>query len=80
MQIVVERIRPVEINAVATAAEPEAGQQARQPEHVIPMHMGDEDSAQLGQAQITAHELVLGAFTAVKQPQFGALRQTDRHC
>jgi hypothetical protein len=39
------------------------------------MHVGDEDAAKLTGFEVAAEELMLSALTAVKQPDFGTLRE-----
>ena len=41
------------------------------------MHVGDENTADLAGAQVAAEKLLLGAFATVKEPNFGALGQTE---
>ena len=43
------------------------------------MHVGDEDAPQLADPQIAAQKLMLGALTAVEQPELRALRQAQGH-
>ena len=66
LEVVAQWVGAVEIDAAAGAIQPQAGQEPRQAEHVIPMHVGDEDAPQLAHPQFAAQELVLGAFTAVE--------------
>ena len=48
IEVTLQRVRPVEIHPCGAAAgEPEAGEQTRQAEHVVAMHVGDEHPAQL---------------------------------
>ena len=55
IEITLQRVRPVEIHPCGAAAgEPEAGEQTRQAEHVVAVHVGDEHPPQLRQPQITA--------------------------
>jgi hypothetical protein len=46
---------------------------------VVTVHVGNEDSPQLGHPQRTAQKLVLGAFPAVEQPELGALGKAHGH-
>ena len=80
LQVGIQGVRSVEINPITAAAQAQAGQQSGQPEHVISMHVRDEHPAQLRQAQVAAQKLMLGAFPAVKQPEFRSLRQAQRDC
>jgi hypothetical protein len=61
------------------AGESQTGQQARQAKDVVAVHVGNEDSPQLGHPQRTAQKLVLGAFPAVEQPELGALGKAHGH-
>ena len=65
-QVIAQRIGSVEIDPGAAARQPQAGQQPRQAKDMVSMHVGDEDSPQLGDPEVTAQKLVLGALTTVK--------------
>ena len=56
----------IEVHPIAGSRHAKAGQQARQAEDVVSVHVGDEDAPQLRDPQLAAKELVLGAFTAVE--------------
>ena len=43
---------------------------------MVAVHVGDENTADLAGAQIATEKLLLGAFAAVEEPNFGALGQT----
>lgn len=43
------------------------------------MHVGDKDAGDLANFQVTAKELMLGAFATVKQPHFCTLGQAQRN-
>lgn len=43
---------------------------------MIAVHVGNEDAAQLAYFEVTALELVLGSFSAVKEPEFRFLGKT----
>ncbi len=79
LKVVAQGVRPIQIHAGAGARQPEAGQQARQSEDVVAVHVGDEDPAQLAHPQFAAQELVLGGLAAVEQPELAALGQPQRH-
>ena len=78
-QVIAQRIGSVEIDPGAAARQPQAGQQPRQAKDMVSMHVGDEDPPQLGNPEVTAQKLVLGALTTVKQPELGPLRQAHGH-
>ncbi|CAI8166509.1 MAG: Uncharacterised protein [Synechococcus sp. CC9902] len=76
LQKAFQGVRSVEVNSlIAVPGQSQAGQETGQTEDMISMHVGDEHPSQLGQPQIAAQELMLGAFTAVEQPHLRALRQ-----
>lgn len=43
---------------------------------MIAVHVGNEDAAKLAYFEVTALELVLGSFSAVKEPEFRFLGKT----
>ena len=79
LQKIPQGVGPIEIDALAGASHAQAGQEARQPKHVVTVHVGNKDAAELGHPQLAPQELVLGGFAAVEQPQLGALRQPEGH-
>jgi hypothetical protein len=46
---------------------------------MIAVQMCDEDTRDLTDLHIAVKELMLRRFAAIKEPHFGALRQTQRH-
>lgn len=43
---------------------------------MVAVHVGDENTANLTGAQIASEKLLLSAFAAVEEPNFGALGKT----
>ncbi len=46
---------------------------------MVAMHVANEHSSELRQTQIAAQELMLSAFSAIKQPQLSSLGQPQSH-
>jgi hypothetical protein len=46
---------------------------------MIAVHVGDKNAGELGEFELAAQKLVLGSFSAVKEPEFGPLGQPQRH-
>ena len=58
-------LRRIDLKTGRAPQEPERAQHANEPEAVVAMQMGDEDGTDLGEAQMGAPKLHLGAFAAV---------------
>lgn len=71
--------RAIDINLTHGSRKAATGKQAHQAKDVIAVHVGNENAADLTGSQVTAQQLVLGGFTAVKEPNFLALGQPQSH-
>jgi hypothetical protein len=49
-------------------------EQSHQPEHVVAVHVRDEDARYLADVQVAPEQLVLRALAAVEEPHLAALR------
>ncbi len=77
VQVIFEFGRTVDVDFADGSSESATGKESSESEGVVAVHVGDEDAADLAGAQIAAEELVLGAFTAVEEPDLGALGQAE---
>ena len=75
---VAEPGRAVEAERQLAAAQREALQHPRQPEEVIGVEVGQEDVLEVGEADVGAQELALGALAAVDQQLVAAAADERR--
>ena len=62
--------RPVDRERITRGAERPTGDETRQPECVVAMHVGDKDPADFIHVDAVAKHLVLGGLAAVEKPEF----------
>ena len=75
--VVGERARAVYVNGARVRGHAAGREQAHQPEHVVAVHVRDEDARDLTDIQVAAQQLVLRALAAVEEPDLGALRRSQ---
>src|SRR5205085_6677675 len=75
--VVGERARAVYVNGARVRGHAAGREQAHQPEHVVAVHVRDEDARDLTDIQFAAKQLVLRALAAVEEPDLGALRRSQ---
>jgi hypothetical protein len=74
IEIVIQSRRAVNIDTLNITSQTAASKQAHQSKDMIAVHVGDKNFSNLAGFNVAAHNLVLRALAAVKQPNLRPLR------